>query len=142
MEKGWGKMLQPKSPCSSPDPKPQESPTPGAGAAEPRAQCYPSKTSPRPQKLPQNNAAEEIAGVYGCVFFKPPDGHREASADEATVPLTLSGRDLLTTPCAETSHSLGIIFRNVKNPVLSLDTERGRHEASGKKQACVSKNGL
>lgn len=43
---------------------------------------------------------------------------------------------------AETPHSLGIILGNVKKPVLGLDKEWGRHEALGKKQDCVSKNGL
>lgn len=135
-------MLQPKSHCSSRDPMPQESPALGAGTAERRTQPYRSTSALRPRRLPQNSAAEGIAGVYGCVFFKPPDRHGEASAGEAAVLLAPSGSNLPLRPTLKLPIRWGIAFGTVNAPSSGWTQSGANTKPRGKKQVCVSKKGL
>lgn len=112
-------MLQPKSRCSSPGPKAPREPNArrGSNGAAGTVLSLEDPSSPKA-------TAEEIAGFYGGIFFKPPDRHREGSADEAVVPLTLSGRNLPVHPALKLLLRWASFLELLKTP-SSADTRSG-----------------
>lgn len=139
MQKGMGRDAAAQIPLLQ---SRTQSPEGVQGPARSRGDNVIAQRPLHPQRLPQNNAAEEIAGFYGCIFLKPSDKHRDSSTDDAAVPLTPSGR----TPPLHPALKLLLRWASFSELLKTLSSARAQSgadtEPRGKTRMACLKMGL